>query len=339
VAKPYEALLKRERDELEEILRIIFADFHAAVDRATAQWRMRGRIVKAISYGARDEGQLASTETPPINLLIVVNDKRLTSFDKFWSPIETRIACERRFGSTLQREVHLLVHSSMDIYREVQQGSKFFIDIFRTGTAVYDDGTLILGTPRRLSDARARAVELAHFNYWYPRSVNARRLATYSLGHDMPADAAFLLHQATERAYYCVLLVLTHHSPQTHRLELLRSNAERVAPLLARAWPIETKVAKRAFNRLRRAYIDGRYDPAYRITAEELRWLDERLGQLQELVRIEKAIQVLPRLTREVFKARRATGLEYREIGAQLGVEPQQVVLVQAESADGWLVV
>jgi uncharacterized protein len=35
---------------------------------------------------------------------------------------------------------------------------------------------------------------------------------------------------------------------------------------------------------LRRAYVDARYSPHYRITPEELAWLGERIGVLQGLV-------------------------------------------------------
>ena len=59
--------------------------------------------------------------------------------------------------------------------------------------------------------------------------------------------------------------------------------------------------------------------PAYHVTLEELRWIDERVRQLQELVRIEKAIRMLPKATRQVFTARRA-GLEHEQIGERLGL-------------------
>jgi hypothetical protein len=35
---------------------------------------------------------------------------------------------------------------------------------------------------------------------------------------------------------------------------------------------------------LRRAYVDARYSPHYRISAEELSWLGERIEVLQGLV-------------------------------------------------------
>lgn len=101
---------------------------------------------------------------------------------------------------------------------------------------------------------------------------------------DVPRDAAFLLHQAAERFYHCVLLVLALYSPKSHKLTFLRSQAERIAPQLIAAWPRDTRFAKRCFTRLDRAYVGARYSPAYEITGEELVWLVDRVKALQETV-------------------------------------------------------
>ena len=98
-------------------------------------------------------------------------------------------------------------------------------------------------------------------------------------------EAAFDLHQVTERLYHGVLLVLTLYSPKSHKLNFLRSQAERLAPELIAAWPRETRAQQRAWELLRRAYVDARYSPHYKISAEELGWLTERIGVLQDLVR------------------------------------------------------
>ena len=101
----------------------------------------------------------------------------------------------------------------------------------------------------------------------------------------MAKEAAFLLHQATERLYHCLLLVLTQYSPRSHKLNFLRSQCEQLAPELTEAWPRATRFEQRCFELLRRAYVDARYSPHYRITPEELAWLGERIGVLQSLVR------------------------------------------------------
>jgi len=98
-------------------------------------------------------------------------------------------------------------------------------------------------------------------------------------------DSAFMLHQATERAYHGLLLVLTLYSPKSHKLNFLRSQAEQLDARLVAAWPRGTKFEQRCFELLRRAYVDARYSPHYKITAEELAWLEERVTVLQELVK------------------------------------------------------
>lgn len=96
--------------------------------------------------------------------------------------------------------------------------------------------------------------------------------------------AAFSYHQAAERFYHCILLVLTLYSPKSHKLNFLRSQAESHALGLIDVWPRDTRFAKRCFELLRRAYVDARYSPQYKITKPELDWLGERIELLQSLV-------------------------------------------------------
>ena len=96
--------------------------------------------------------------------------------------------------------------------------------------------------------------------------------------------AAFELHQATEQLYHCVLLVLRLYSPKSHKLNFLRSHAEEIAPELIAAWPRADKFSRRCFELLREAYVNARYSLHYEISDEELRWLGERVADLQVLV-------------------------------------------------------
>lgn len=98
-------------------------------------------------------------------------------------------------------------------------------------------------------------------------------------------DAAFLLHQAAERLYHCILLVLTLYGPKSHNLVFLRRRCEPLDPRLAAAWPHETRFERRCFELLRAAYVKARYSKHYRITEEELAWLTQRVEVLTELTR------------------------------------------------------
>ncbi len=95
--------------------------------------------------------------------------------------------------------------------------------------------------------------------------------------------AAFDLHQATERYYACLLLVLTNYKPNTHNLTLLNSLAISQDDRLAEVFPQDSRLYRRRFQLLKRAYVDARYSEHYRITEEELAWLSERVRALQAL--------------------------------------------------------
>jgi hypothetical protein len=98
-------------------------------------------------------------------------------------------------------------------------------------------------------------------------------------------DAAFTLHQAAERLYHCTMLVLTLYSPKSHKLNFLRSHSEEIAPALIGAWPRDDKFSRRCFELLRQAYVNARYSPEYRVSAEELGWLGAHVAELQTLVK------------------------------------------------------
>lgn len=99
-------------------------------------------------------------------------------------------------------------------------------------------------------------------------------------------NAAFMLHQATERFYRCILLVLTRYSLKPPRSNRLRSPAERLDARLIMAWPRDTKFARRCFARPNRACVEARYAPHYEITGEELAWLAEGINNLSATVGI-----------------------------------------------------
>jgi len=92
------------------------------------------------------------------------------------------------------------------------------------------------------------------------------------------------LHQATETAYACFLLVRTLYFPRSHNIKFLRSLAEDRDPRLVEVWPRATKVHRRRFELLKRAYVDARYSASYEIDAEDLDALSKSAHKLRDSV-------------------------------------------------------
>ena len=94
-----------------------------------------------------------------------------------------------------------------------------------------------------------------------------------------------------------MLLVCTFYTPHVHNLGFLRTQAERIDRRLAYVWPMDTRRERAMFEKLKEAYVKARYSKHYRISAEELTWLGERVEELGRAVHAvcSERIQMLER--------------------------------------------
>ena len=273
--------------ELAHVMRVLFEEFDAATRNGTQKWNKQGRILKLVLYGSYARGDWVSDPVggyqSDYDILIVVNYDRLTEFE-FWSPAEDRLMRDVTINNALTAPVSFIVHTLGDMNEQLERGRPFFVDIVEQGIALYDAQGFNFAAPRMLPPAEALAEAQKHFDRWFESASDFQRLARFAEDEGMPNKAAFLLHQASEHAYHCALLVLGLYSPKSHRLNFLRSQCERIAPALAEAWPRGTKFERRCFDLLRQAYVNARYSPHYAITDEELAWLGTRVTILLGLV-------------------------------------------------------
>ncbi|NYD89188.1 HEPN domain-containing protein [Sphingomonas melonis] len=281
-------LPQAKRQELAKIVRILFAEFDDALSGRKAEFRKNGRILKLILYGSYARGDWVADPVggyfSDYDLLVVVNNDQLADMVEYWSLAEDRLVRETTISGSIATPVNFIVHGLSDLNRQLRRGRPFFLNIVRDGIALYEAPGHPLDGAEPLSEEQARAEALIHFQEWFPSAVKFIRAGDFLVGDNAPKEAAFQFHQAAERLYHCVLLVLTLYSPKSHKLNMLRSQAERLAPTLIEAWPRETRQDKRAFELLRRAYVEARYSPHFRVTAVELEWLSARVSVLRDLV-------------------------------------------------------
>lgn len=274
--------------ELAHIVRVLFDEFAEATARATQGWKKAGRILKVVLYGSHARGDWVDDPVggykSDYDILVVVNDERLTDVADYWSTADDRLMRDVTINQALSAPVNFIVHSLSDVNEQLSRGRPFFVDIVRDGIALYEAEGFAFAQPRNLPPEEARAEAQKYFDEWFPSAAGFARNAGYAINDRDGKLAAFLLHQAAERLYHCTLLTLTLYSPKSHKLNFLRSHCEDLAPELIQAWPRDDKFARRCFELLRQAYVNARYSPQYEITAEELDWLGTHVAQLQSLV-------------------------------------------------------
>jgi predicted nucleotidyltransferase/HEPN domain-containing protein len=273
--------------ELAHVVRVLFEEFEAGLRPRTQKWSKQGRIFKIVLYGSFARGDWVSDPISgyqsDYDILVVVNDEHLTDFD-FWSPAEDRLMREFTITKTITAPVSFIVHSLTDVNGQLERGRPFFVDIVEQGIGLYEAEGFAFAAPCKLPPAEARIEAQKHFDHWFPLAMHAAKLAHTSVADGVQRDAAFMFHQATERAFHCALLTLTLHSPKSHRLNFLRSQCEQIAPALVQAWPRGTKFERRCFELLRQAYVNARYSDHFAVTDDELAWLSEQITLLLALV-------------------------------------------------------
>ena len=270
-------------------MRILVAEFEDALAGRSAPHRKAGRILKIILFGSHARGDWVDDPAggyfSDFDILVVVNHEELTDVMEYWAQAEDHLVREQTITGRIQTPVNFIVHSLSDVNAQLRRGRPFFVDLLRDAIALYEAPHHPFDQPKRLSDEAALEEAKASFNQWFLSAEEFLLLARLANGEGLSNKTAFLLHQATEHLYHCTLLVLTLYSPKSHKLNRLRSSAEGVATSLIEAWPRDTRFAQRAFELLRRAYVEARYSPNFKITDEELAWLMDRVGKLAQLVR------------------------------------------------------
>ena len=276
--------------EIDRVKAIIFEEFEDALALAQHEWKKKGKIEKIILYGSYarggwvDEPHTAKGYRSDFDILIIVNDKRLTDKVDYWLKLDNRLMRELAIDKTLRTPVNFIVHTLGEVNDGLAHGRYFFMDVAKDGIALYEADDRVLHVPKPKTPEQALAMAKEYFEDWYPSAMRAHVNFGDDLKRGWNKDAAFILHQAAERLYHCVLLVCTFYTPHVHNLGFLRTQAERIDMRLVDAWPRELRPDRARFEKLKEAYVKARYSKHYRISEEELTWLGEQIEKLGRAV-------------------------------------------------------
>jgi predicted nucleotidyltransferase/HEPN domain-containing protein len=282
-------LPQAKRAELSHVVAVLFAEFEQATAYGTSTHKRNGEILKVILFGSYARGDWVDDPVggykSDYDLLVVVNHEKLAEVQDYWAKADDHLLRDYAISHKLTAPAGFIVHSLTDVNEQLRRGRPFFVDIVRDGIALYEAAGHPFDQPEALSPAEALKEARGYFDEWFSTAVEFAAGAEFHRERGSNKVAAFNFHQATERLYHCLLLVLTLYSPKSHKLNFLRSQCEQQAPVLAEAWPRGRRFEKRCFELLRRAYVEARYSPHYKITAEELAWISQRVALLQALVK------------------------------------------------------
>ena len=276
--------------EIERVKAIIFEEFEDALALAQHEWKKKGKIEKIILYGSYarggwvDEPHTAKGYRSDFDILIIVNDKRLTDKVDYWLKLDNRLIRELAIDKTLRTPVNFIVHTLGEVNDGLAHGRYFFIDVAKDGIALYEADDRKLHVPKPKTPEQALAMATEYFEEWLPSASDFYDGYRDAVARGKPKKAVFDLHQSAERMYHTVLLVCSFYTPHVHNLGFLRTQAERLDMRLVDCWPRELRTDRARFEKLKEAYVKARYSKHYRISEEDLAWLGACVEELGRVV-------------------------------------------------------
>ena len=295
--KDVDHLPAAQRGELERVQGVLMDEFAEAIAKATSPNRKNGKIYKIILFGsyARDDwvDEPENGYQSDYDLLVIVNHEDLTDIAHYWYVAEDKILRD----AGIKRPVNIIIHSLDEVNQSLKRGEYFWVDIARDGIVLYELPCHPLATPMPLTLSDAYEMAKHYFEDWGPKVERSIRTVELQLAEGSEdagwrKDAAFMLHQATERAYICVLLVRKLYFSKSHNIKFLRSLAEDNEPQLITAWPRDRRLDRRRFELLKRAYVEARYSASYKIDLDDLTAILACVRTLRDLVEQVSQIQL-----------------------------------------------
>jgi uncharacterized protein len=199
--------------------------------------------------------------------------------------------CSRIFKTPISPIVHEISY----INESLSYGQYFFADIINEGILLYDANSVPFAKAKELTNEEKREVAQNYYNRWFDSASDFLEHAEFGFDKAIKENkpnrlntVAFQLHQAAERFYASILLVMTGYKPKTHNLGALRQIAKTISPDLYQLFlfPPGDKHEEHIFDLLVRGYVDARYKLSYVITREEIETLLERIRKMKDIVNL-----------------------------------------------------
>ena len=219
--------------------------------------------------------------TPDYELLVILEHCKLARRLDVWQTIMQRFRADPKTSNGV--ELSFLTKSRSEVNYQLRLGSTFFSDIKCHGIVLYRSEGVQLARCRSIDPIERQIAARRALRWWNRSASDCLRAFELFLDRGRYRRAAFELHQAAEFLYAGVLIVFTGHQSRSHNLRRLERRVSNLAPAF---FGLLSQAAEngdgRLFGLLNAAYVQGRYNGAFRVTRRELDELAKRVGQLQK---------------------------------------------------------
>jgi predicted nucleotidyltransferase len=167
--------------------------------------------------------------------------------------------------------------------KDLSEGRYFYTQIKEEGVILYDSGKFKLARKRKLHYDEIKQQAEEYFKTKFENANDFLDQAQYAYSKEKYKMASFLLHQACENYYYATRLVFTLQNNKQHNLSKLGASVKKYSEDLMFVFPQDTKEEKRLFLLIKAAYVEGRYNPDFAVTKEDIDALVVKVERLRDI--------------------------------------------------------
>ncbi len=184
-----------------------------------------------------------------------------------------------------QPPVQFISDDMKKLNKYLKEGRYFYTQIKQEGVILYDSGKHKLARRRKLSFDEIKQQADEYFKDKLDNANEFVNLANDSYNRRNYRMSSFNLHQACENYIYAIRLVFTLENPKQHNLTKLLNSVKKYSPDFAKVFPQDTPEEKRLFELIKAAYVNGRYDPDFVVTKEDIDALVPKVEKLCEITK------------------------------------------------------
>jgi len=161
----------------------------------------------------------------------------------------------------------------------------FYTQIKEEGVVLYDSGKYKLARRRKLNYEEIKQQAQEYFDEKYQTANVFYKNALFNYSEKEYKMASFMLHQSCENLFYAIRLVFTLQNAKQHNLYKLLNSVKKYSNDFVKVFPCNTQEEERLFELLKLAYVNGRYDPDFVVTKEDIDALIPKVELLQDITK------------------------------------------------------
>ena len=225
-----------------------------------------------------------SLYTPDYEVLVILDHCKLARRLEVWQTIMQRFGADPETSNGV--ELSFLTKSRCEVNNQLRSGSAFFSDIKRYGIVLYRSEDVQLARCRFIDPIQRQIAARRALRWWCRSASDSLRAFELFVERGRYRRAAFELHQAAEFLYTGTVIVFTGHQSRSHNLRRLERRVSNLDPaFFGLLGQTPGNGDGRLFGLLNAAYVQGRYNGAFRVTRRELDELATRVRRLQRVMK------------------------------------------------------